>query len=401
MRSRVLYEILILTAFLMHANPSRADVAGPFEPLSFDEGLVFTHPEGRYKTALRFRIQNLAEVTTRSGTDLGIDEIRARVRRARIRLGGYAVNPRLTYQLQLSFSREDQDWNDTAFPNILRDANVTYAVIQESGQTLSLSFGQGKLPGNRQRVISSGDLQFADRSLVNRVFNIDRDFGFQTFYRLENWNLRASVSSGEGRNLSFPSDAGLAWVVRAEWLPFGSFEGREDYVESDLKRHRSFKLGLGATRAFFNQSNRAGGTTGAVYTTSGNAQSGTPVRRDQSLNLLDAIAKYRGWSIQAEYGQRSSPEGVIAANQALFEGSGWMIQSGYLLTDRWELACRFARISPDHRSKIDPKNLLLAHSTLGINHYLDGHRVKVQADITRQSLTDPAWIGRFNLELGI
>ena len=40
-------------------------------------------------------------------------------------------------------------------------------------------FGQGKLPGNRERVISSGNLQQVDRSLLNSLFTIDRDFGFQ------------------------------------------------------------------------------------------------------------------------------------------------------------------------------------------------------------------------------
>ena len=161
--------LFILLWSLFWSDSASAEDAGPFDPVSFEDGVVFTHPEGRYKAALRFRMQNLLELKTESGSDLGIDEIRGRVRRARVRMSGYVVNPRLTYQLQLSFSREDQDWSDSRFPNILRDANFTYALIQEPDQTLSISFGQGKLPGNRQRVISSGDLQFADPSLVNRT----------------------------------------------------------------------------------------------------------------------------------------------------------------------------------------------------------------------------------------
>ncbi len=366
-----------------------------------DEGIVFTHPEGRYQAALRFRVQNLLELRTISGSELGVEEIRGRVRRARIRMSGYAVNPRLTYQLQLSLSREDQDWNESRFPNVLRDANFTYALLQDPDQTLSVSFGQGKLPGNRQRVVSSGDLQFADRSLVNRTFNIDRDFGIQAHYKRELWRLRGSISSGEGRNLSFPSDSGLAWVVRAELLPFGSFSGREDYVESDLRRHQQLRMSLGVTRAVFKNSNRAGGTIGTFFTTTGDPNTGTPIRSDQTVHLLDLIAKYRGWSFQAEIGERSSPNGVLSPTQALFEGTGWMVQSGYLFTDRWELVGRFARISPESKSKVDSRNQLLAQSTAGLNYYLDGHRVKAQMDLTRQSLSDPTWIARFNLEIGI
>ena len=44
----------------------------------------------------------------------------------------------------------------------------------------SLWFGQTKLPGNRERVYSSQELQFVDRSLVNARFNLDRDVGVQT-----------------------------------------------------------------------------------------------------------------------------------------------------------------------------------------------------------------------------
>jgi hypothetical protein len=39
--------------------------------------------------------------------------------------------------------------------------------------------GQTKLPGNIERVVSSGNMQFIDRSLLNARFNIDRDMGIQ------------------------------------------------------------------------------------------------------------------------------------------------------------------------------------------------------------------------------
>jgi hypothetical protein len=42
---------------------------------------------------------------------------------------------------------------------------------------LDNGFGQTKLPGNNQRVVSSGSLEFTDRTINNSRFNIDRDFG--------------------------------------------------------------------------------------------------------------------------------------------------------------------------------------------------------------------------------
>jgi hypothetical protein len=43
--------------------------------------------------------------------------------------------------------------------------------------TKIVGFGQTKLPGNNQRVVSSGSLEFTDRTINNSRFNIDRDFG--------------------------------------------------------------------------------------------------------------------------------------------------------------------------------------------------------------------------------
>jgi phosphate-selective porin OprO/OprP len=398
-----LFKSLWLPAWLgiLAAPAASADTAGPFEPLTFDEGIVFTSPDGKFRSALRFRMQNLLEASSRSGSDLELDELRARVRRARIRLSGFAGDPRLTYQFQLSFSREDMDWSETRFPNVVRDANLTYALIQEPEQTFSVSFGQGKLPGNRQRVISSGELQFADRSLVNRVFNIDRDFGFQALYRRELWNLRGALSTGEGRNPSMVSDSGLGYVGRAEFLPLGSFLSREDYVEGDLKRHPSPRVSIGFTQALFRRSVRAGGTIGTVFTTTGNPTTGVALASDQSVSIWDLIAKYRGWSLQMEYARRTSPKGVLSADQALFEGSGFMVQSGYFFTEKFEGVVRFARVSPEARSKVDPRNVLMAQTTAGWNYYLQGHRVKLQGDLTRQSLSLDSWIARFSVELGI
>ena len=148
---------------------------------------------------------------TESGTNLDIATVEARVRRLRLRFDGFIYTPRLTYLIQLAFTRADMDYDDTGFPNIIRDAMIIYAVTDH----FSVGVGQTKLPGNRQRVNSSGDLQFADRSIVNSTFNIDRDFGVQLYYNNNlqglHYVLRGAISSGEGRNI-VSSDRGLAYT---------------------------------------------------------------------------------------------------------------------------------------------------------------------------------------------
>ena len=65
-------------------------------------------------------------------------------------------------------------------------------------------FGQTKLPGNRQRQTSSGNLQFADRSNTNALFTLDRDKGFWIANTIRTKKKAVisntlSITSGEGR----------------------------------------------------------------------------------------------------------------------------------------------------------------------------------------------------------
>jgi phosphate-selective porin OprO/OprP len=218
---------------------------------SFSNGIGMVAPDSLFSINFRFRTQLRSAYTTISENDFSASEIEARVRRLRLRMEGFVVNPKLNYYIQLSFSRGDMDWTDNdnsainSSPNIVRDAVFIY----KPNQKLSIVFGQTKLPGNRQRVVSSGELQFADRSIVNSVFTIDRDFGLQFAY-LNNvsklhYALKGAISSGEGRN-SNVSDGGLAYTGRAELLPFGKFTNKGDYFEGDIEREQKPKVSIAA-----------------------------------------------------------------------------------------------------------------------------------------------------------
>ena len=148
-------------------------------------------PDSAFSVGLRFRIQNRAGFVFSEMADgsWALTTSEFRVRRLRLRLDGFVLNPKWAYAVQLSFSRADQDWDNSKVPNVLRDAMVFY----RPNKRLTFAFGQGKLPGNRQRVVSSGEQQFADRSIVNATFNIDRDFGFHTTWIA--WQRKASWRS--------------------------------------------------------------------------------------------------------------------------------------------------------------------------------------------------------------
>ena len=92
--------------------------------VDFRKGIGFNSPDGSFGLNMRTRMQNRLVFNLRD--DFSIEDIEARVSRLRLRFDGYIKNKKLTYYLQLSFSRGDQDWDNTQVPNVVRDAMVYY-----------------------------------------------------------------------------------------------------------------------------------------------------------------------------------------------------------------------------------------------------------------------------------
>ncbi len=323
---------------------------------------------------------------------------------------GFVYNPKLTYYFQLGFSRGDMDWRGpennriNSSPNIIRDAVIYY----NPNKKLRLGFGQTKLPGNRQRVVSSGDQQFYDRSVVNARFTLDRDFGFFGHYTTPYVILRGALTSGEGRNSDL-SNNGLAYTGRVELLPFGHFTGENDYVEGDLEREQKLKVSLASTYSHNENALRQAG------------QLGNDLYASRTMNSLefDLLAKYKGWAWYTEYINRTANDPITynpvnpAQTSAVYVGQGFMSQMSYLFENNFEVAGRYAVAEPDEELYNNPDAPLLsekgiANYELGVSKYLNGHRLKVQGgimyseltDLRTNSYSDGFWSLTFQMELG-
>lgn len=373
---------------------------------SFSNGIGMVAPDSLFSINFRFRTQLRSAYTTISENDFSASEIEARVRRLRLRMEGFVVNSKLNYYVQLSFSRGDMDWTDNdnsainSSPNIVRDAVFIY----KPNQKLSIVFGQTKLPGNRQRVVSSGELQFADRSIVNSTFNIDRDFGLQFAY-LNNvsklhYALKGAISSGEGRN-SVASDGGLAYTGRAELLPFGKFTNKGDYFEGDVEREQKPKVSIAAGYHYNERAKRSAGTLGKDLYAS----------RNLSAFISDILIKYKGFALSAEYVNRNTDDAFttnsLKEQRIIYVGEGKMMQLSYLFKNNLELATRYARISPF--ASIQKKELQREEMGLGATKYLRKHRVKIQGNVFYnqttslflEEITSKNWTAMFQIEIGI
>lgn len=373
-----------------------------------EKGIEVIQKDSLFSLQYQFRVQNRASYMSTSESDFTPETFEWRVRRLRMRFKGFVYDPRLTYHIQLSFSRGDMDWDGTqgssinSSPNVVRDAVINY----DLNPSLKLTFGQTKLPGNRQRVISSGNLQFADRSVVNATFNIDRDFGFFAAYTKNYFQLKGAITSGEGRN-SNKSNKGLNYTGRVEILPFGKFTSGNDECEGDLAREKTPKLAVAGTYNFNHLAVRQGGTLG------NDLYSPTNITNLQ----FDAMFKYKGFAFYQEYLSRTASEAVtvndLGKTRAVYTGFGVLSQVSYNLPSNLEFAARLATINPSkdvYDNSIYPalNEKRLEQWQFGVSKYLYGHRVKIQGNLLyhiTKDLKNQTKTGQFGaifqVELGI
>jgi len=349
---------------------------------------------------LRFRMQNRIGLTSISGDDLSINQVEARVRRMRLRLDGYVLNKRMQYYVQLAFSKADQDLETGTISQIVRDAILYYHFTPQ----FYVGFGQSKLPGNRQRVISSGQQQFADRSIVNATLTLDRDFGLFAYYALPVQgsivNLKVALTSGDGRNASAINN-GLAYTGRVEFLPFGNFKNGGDYSEGDIERESTPKLSVAAGYSYNHKSSRTGGQLGPELFQF----------RDFSTFTTDFLFKYLGWAYSAEYIKRMSGNPVtfdgLGAVRYIYTGAGLNQQLSYCFPNKVELAARYSQLWPDLQIRSYERRA--DEMWLGGGKYFNGHRIKAQMHLSYRwrdgmiaaNHTGNRWGTIFQVEFGI
>jgi hypothetical protein len=306
------------------------------------------------------------------------------IRRSRLKFDGFAVSPKLEYKLELGLSNRDisgvSEFTGNT-PLYVMDAVLRYNFYQN----FELWVGQTKLPGNRERVISSANMQQVDRSILNARFNIDRDIGFQLRHHFtisDHFVVKEifALSQGEGRNVVTGNLGGHQYTGRVELFPMGEFSGNGDYSGSDLKREQTAKLSLAATYDHNNNAVKTRSNLGSYMRTDYGFY-------ETNINtlFLDAMFKYKGFSLMAEYADRDAKD-PIAKNSDGTEtgdivqvGTGLNIQSGYLFKNNWEVSGRYSTVELDKvTTGIDQEH----QYTFGVSKYIVGHSLKVQSDIS-------------------
>lgn len=368
---------------------------------STGKGIGITSPDSLYQLNLRFRMQNRVTYLENEGENGAYD---GQIRRLRLRFDGYVGNPKFLYAIQLSFAPGDVgEIKDGENINIIRDAVFTY----RPNKKWNFSFGQTKLPGNRQRVNSSGGLQLTDRTINNGRFTIDRDFGFQIHNLNEkkdkfSYNFKGAVSTGEGRNSTEKPDDGVAVTGKVEIFPLGAFTRDGTYFEGDIMREKKPKLLFSGA---FQQNNHARRTQG---------QLGNDLYEKRTMKsvLIDAMFKYNGWAAMSSFMSRTTSENAITFDPTditkssyAFVGNGFDYQLSYNTTSNYEFITRYSiqKVGEDIKYKAPNSKQL----SFGITKYIWEHTFKLQSEVTFDTLeyidgtTKNNWYLRFQVEIGI
>ena len=354
---------------------------------TFGKGLInVVAKDSSYSAHFSVRFQSLMtsqwDVPDNGGIQNG--ESNFLIRRARLKLDGFAYSPKLTYKFELGLSNRDisgaSQFTNNA-PRLILDAVLKWNFYEN----FELWAGQTKLPGNRERLVSSANLETVDRSLLNSRYNIDRDIGMQLHHFItlgDNFLIReiVSIAQGEGRNITTGNLGGYQYTARAEILPFGDFS---DYSGADFKRESKPKLAVGVSYDYNDNAVKTRSNMGSYMITDNGF-----FETDIQTLFLDAMFKYKGISMMAEYANRDA-DNPFAVNEdstptgdVVNIGEAFNIQAGYLFKNNYQILGRFTSVNQDD----DFSELIENQYTLGLSKYLVGHKLKIQTDISYTNL---------------
>jgi phosphate-selective porin OprO/OprP len=357
---------------LANANELDADI-------SYDNGFVLKSSDNRYKLQIQARIQSrIATPSDSQPTALedylnysdGDDEIG--INRARLKMKGHGYQPWLKFAVEY---------------DLVNSRLLSYTVNVEKNDRLKFKTGQWKFEYSRERSISSGGQQMLDRSIINRIFTIDRQQGIAIYGDLNNndianVNYWLGVGTGNGLGANKNDGGSPLYYGRLQWNIVGDNFG---FNASDISFSDSLKasiaIGFSSNESAFTRFSSSGG--GQLES----IEDGIDNQYKIDQHNIDFALMYRGLSAQGEYHEKNILD--RARQNAKTEYTGYYLQAGYLghAHFSWwpkplEIAVRYATYQEVDNAN-DEQHIERA---IAANWFFSGHRNKLTADITQFDL---------------
>ncbi len=359
------------------------------------KGFRLESRDGKWQTNLQWRAQlrytNPYNGDPRQVSDFtSEDESSFEARRLRMKIGGHGYQPWLKYyfEVDLQPSRDVDDDSEAASARVI-DWRIDIAKFPWA----ELRVGQWKIDFNRERVDSSGRQQFVERSIVNRIFTIDRQVGVQLRGHLfegtpADMRYWAGVFTGEGRGV-LNSDENMMYMGRLQW----NFLGRDlDWRQTDVEftEQPTGSLAFAAATHKGRCTRWSSGGCGNLdgYARPGNALDG---QFDVDQMVQEFAFKWRGLSVQEEFHWKTVADAAARTKNDLV---GAYAQAGYffhyllpVVPAPLELAFRYAFVDEPNRFDRALDNHREEY-TVGANWFFAGHNNKLTLDYSHLKLED-------------
>jgi hypothetical protein len=319
---------------------SEVEIAG------YDKGFFLRSPDDAFELKVNGRVKFRFTYLTRED-DEQEDEFAFAVRTVRLSFSGHAFTDDFTFKIQPAWEEGNV---------LLKDAYFDYRFIDG---VLQLRAGQIKKPYSRERIMSDGDLAFAERSILEKAQKAGRDIGFAIHNGYEkapmvDYAVGLFNGSGDAAHLegdvfsNVPDRFGplLAWRLGVSLGELKAY----DQIDFEGKGVRCAVALDGQARFNAGGNNDAFVYPGADYLF-------------KAYGFTSYGRMFLAWD-QAEGGKFKDQE---------YSGIGFHLEANYLIAKRVAPMFRYARVMPEN----DPvKQEILG----GAGAYVFEHKLQAQVE---------------------
>lgn len=285
-------------------------------------------------------------------------------------------------------------WLKYGFEYDLLQQNLLNAEFwMEKHKAFGLHVGRTKIAYTRERKISSGKQLLIERSIVNRIFTLDRQDGVAVYGNvgdgpLANFSYLISAYLGTGIQDLVNDDENLLYMGRFQWNVIG---GEMDAGEADAD------LSISANPKFNVSFSAATNTSPYTrFSTSGGSEvdffeDGQPGQYKVDQFVEDILFKWKGISLMHEYHRKKIEDQL---NGGTTDMMGYLAQVGIFphglisnIPEQLQFAVRYAYVDPDTEEEdLNERD----EFTVGLNWYFRGFRNRVSVDYSHLTLNTPA-----------
>ena len=370
------------------------------------KGFTLATTDGLFKTKIQWRTQARYTFPERSDPRKVSDfsdneESTFELRRIRLKVGGHGYRPWLKYYLEVDW-QPGRDFDDDSEAASAR--MIDWRIMLEKYPWAKLRIGQWKINYNRERVDSSGKQTMVERSIMNRIFTIDRQIGVMVYGRVNpgtiiDANYYLGIFSGGGRGMAKNDDDNMMYVGRLQWNVFGrELKWRQSDVSFHKKPTASISFG-----AYTNKGKCTRWSSGGCGNLSGFESPKSDYTQDGRFQVsgmqVGSAMKYRGFAWQHETHWKKVRDSGNAKQFADTNGAkglasetkmfGGYLQAGYFphylipfVPKPLEVAFRYSHVDPNTDAVGDMRQ----EFTAGLNWFFAGHRNKLTLDASHLTL---------------